>query len=248
MESKSLSLQKSFEGMDVEIIQGENGEPLFELYSTGAALGYSRWTESKGKQYFKIEKTRIDTVMKNGSITGLAHNGQTYLTEEILYDFMLEAKTAKCKSFRKWVTSEVLPSIRNTGGYVAPNIAGTDGYILDLAKSMQLTNQVVNGMLGAITRIETFVQDSIQSKDLQIEETRELIGLRDRNTKVLCNTLKDKLSDLYGTEIAATNPKYKSVRDKIFKENRVYKWEDIPVGDFNKVHSYIDSLDLSQII
>ena len=46
------------------------------------------------------------------------HRDTQFLTEDALYDFMLEAKTDKCKSFRKWVTKEVLPSIRKTGGYV----------------------------------------------------------------------------------------------------------------------------------
>ena len=40
-----------------------------------------------------------------------------YLTEEQLYDFMLEAHTDKCKKFKKWITHEVLPKIRKTGTY-----------------------------------------------------------------------------------------------------------------------------------
>ena len=109
---------KVFEGMEVEIIQDEKGDPIFELYSIGSALGYSRWTESKGRKYFKIEKSRINKIIKNGSISTLARIGKTFLTEDALYDFMLEARTSKCKSFRKWVTNEVLPSIRKHGAYV----------------------------------------------------------------------------------------------------------------------------------
>ena len=56
---------------------------------------------------------------------------------------MFEAKTVKCKAFRKWIAKDVIPSIRKTGGYVAPQIAGKDGYLLNLAQSMQLTNKVV---------------------------------------------------------------------------------------------------------
>lgn len=101
--------------VQVEII---NDEVMFEVYSVGSALGYSRWTESKGKKYFKIEKSRIDTIVKNAEIPTLAHGGQTFITEPQLYDFMLESRTDKCKSFRKWVTNEVLPQIRSTGGYI----------------------------------------------------------------------------------------------------------------------------------
>ena len=104
-----------FEGNEVKIIIGENGEPLFELYSTGMALGYVR-PNSTGKLYPR--KDRIDKTVESAEISTCVHDGHRYLTEEQLYDFMLEARTEKCKPFRKWVTSEVLPTLRKTGGYV----------------------------------------------------------------------------------------------------------------------------------
>lgn len=102
-----------FENSNVEVVI-ENNEPLFELYSVGAALGYS--VVSKGKEYHR--KERINKTIANADIKPVFHDGKLYLTEEMLYDFMLEAKTEKCKPFRKWLVGEVLPSIRKTGGYV----------------------------------------------------------------------------------------------------------------------------------
>lgn len=78
------------------------------------ALGQTK--ESKGILYPR--KDRIEQNLKSADIEPVVHNGQPYLTESMLYDFMLEAKTDKCKSFRKWITNEVLPTIRKTGGYV----------------------------------------------------------------------------------------------------------------------------------
>lgn len=45
-----------FENCKVEIIQDDNGEPLFELYSTGAALG--QVVSAKGKIYPNKKKNR----------------------------------------------------------------------------------------------------------------------------------------------------------------------------------------------
>lgn len=104
----------NFEGNNVEVIVGKNGEPLFEIYSTGMALGHVKI--AKGKAYPR--KDRIDKNIKNAEISTVVHSGQQYITEEQLYDFMLECKTEKCKPFRKWVTHEVLPQIRKTGGYI----------------------------------------------------------------------------------------------------------------------------------
>lgn len=104
-----------FEESQVSMMVDAKGNVLFELYSTGMALGYVE--TKKGKLYAR--KPRIENTVKNAGISTVLHGGEQYLTEEQLYDFMLEAKTDKCKSFKKWITSEVLPTIRKTGGYVS---------------------------------------------------------------------------------------------------------------------------------
>ena len=91
----------NFDGSSVSVIQ-INGEPLFELYSTGAALGYVAKGRN-GKLY--PYKDRIDTVCKNAEISCVSHGVNHYMTESQLYDFMLEARTDKCRAFRKWVTN-----------------------------------------------------------------------------------------------------------------------------------------------
>ena len=102
-----------FEGNSV-IIETINGEPHFEIYSTGVALGYYK-TNSIGKNYPR--KERIDSTIKNAEIAPCVRGVHKYFSESQLYDFMLEAKTEKCKPFRKWIVTEVLPSIRKTGSY-----------------------------------------------------------------------------------------------------------------------------------
>lgn len=44
-------------------------------------------------------------------------NGMKFINESGLYDLILESKKPEAKAFRRWVTSEVLPSIRKTGSY-----------------------------------------------------------------------------------------------------------------------------------
>lgn len=104
-----------FENCNVEIIQNKDGTLLFELFSTGAALGYVVFGKNKNRPL--PNKARILKVLQNAEITGCLHGVNTYLTESELFDFMLEAKTEKVKPFRKWVTQEVLPSINHTGSY-----------------------------------------------------------------------------------------------------------------------------------
>lgn len=103
-----------FEGNNVNVIWDENGNPLFEVYSTGMALGHVK-KNAVGVCYPR--KDRIDENLKKAEITPCVRCGHKYINESQLYDFMLEARTDKCREFRKWVTNEVLPSIRKTGNY-----------------------------------------------------------------------------------------------------------------------------------
>ena len=104
-------LTKQFEDKEVKIILDDNGEPLFELYSIGMALGYVK-KNGVGKEYPK--KDRIEKVMKNAEISGCVQSGHTYLSESEVYDFMFEAHTEPCKAFKKWLSNDVLPQIRQT--------------------------------------------------------------------------------------------------------------------------------------
>lgn len=42
----------------------------------------------------------------------------TFVNEDGLYDVILDSRKPSARAFRKWVTSEVLPQIRRTGGYL----------------------------------------------------------------------------------------------------------------------------------
>lgn len=121
----------NFENNKVEIIN-DNGKPLFEIYSTGMALGYiNKRKNSTGKEYISPYKSRIDKVIKNAEISCVCQGDTQYITEEQLYDFMLEAKTDKCRQFRKWITNEVLPQIARKSNNIVPLKVGEICYYID---------------------------------------------------------------------------------------------------------------------
>lgn len=95
--------------------------------------------------------------------------------------------------------------------------------------------------------VKEIVKDSIMIKDQQIEQTAQLIGLRAKNTRMLVNTLKDKLKELVGYKITAKDYVYEKAKNKLFKEFGVIAWEDIPISQFNSAYSYIDSLEKEDI-
>ena len=114
----------------------KTGLPMFEIYSTGMALGYAK--TAKGKQYPRTE--RIDKTIKIADISTVVHDGQLFMNENQLYDFMFEAHTEKCKPFRKWVVEEVLPMINKTGGYVETDMEEefVNNYLPDLSEETKV--------------------------------------------------------------------------------------------------------------
>jgi len=143
--TNNVQVFNNFEGTNVGIITDENGNVLFELYSTGMALGYVKSNTVKGKTYLQCRKDRVDKTIENADIKPLVHNGLTYLNEEMLYDFMLEARTEKCKAFRKWVTNVVLPTIQKYGAYMTEEVIEktlTDpDFIIQLATQLKTERQ-----------------------------------------------------------------------------------------------------------
>jgi phage antirepressor YoqD-like protein len=135
METSTNRILKKFHTTDIAI-EVINGVPMFELYSTGMALGYVK--TAKNKQYPRTE--RINNIVKKAEISTVVHDGQLFINENQLYDFMIEAHTDKCKPFRKWVVEEVLPMINKTGSYVE---IGTeeefvDNYFPDLSEEVKI--------------------------------------------------------------------------------------------------------------
>lgn len=148
-------------------VVGDNQNPLFNLEDVCFALGYTK--EAKGKLY--LRKERIDKLIKNLEISTVVHNGQQFIGEDSLYDFILEAGTDGARKFRKWVTSEVLPTIRKHGAYMTDEIIEktlTDpDFLIQLATQLKeekhkrlLAEQQIEEQKPLVTFAETCLKSS----------------------------------------------------------------------------------------
>lgn len=109
-----------FENSDIQMIQ-INGIWYFELYSI-EALGQLELQKVKNI-LLKIELIKMP---KMPEIKPVVRNAQPFITEEQLYDLMLETRTDKCRVFRKWLTNEVLPALNHEGTYTMKHEPKTD--------------------------------------------------------------------------------------------------------------------------
>lgn len=102
-----LEIYKNEEFGEIRTVQ-LNNEPMFCLMDICKALEMSN-------------PTMVASRLEEDEVTKFNLGGQTgetnFVTESGLYAVVLRSDKPNAKKFRKWVTSEVLPSIRKTGAY-----------------------------------------------------------------------------------------------------------------------------------
>ena len=109
-----------------------DNEPWFVAKDITDRLGYSngrdavlRIVDDEDKRI--IQKSEIPTLE-------ISNRGLTFINESGLYALVLSSKLPSAKKFRRWITSEVIPSIRKTGTYKTPQ---TFSEALRLAADLQ---------------------------------------------------------------------------------------------------------------
>ena len=93
----------------------EKGEPLFCLTDLCASIGITNSRNVKNR--LEIEDVHQVDTLTAGGIQQTA-----FVTESGMYDVIIRSDSENAKPFRKWVTSEVLPSIRKNGIYATDSV------------------------------------------------------------------------------------------------------------------------------
>lgn len=90
--------------------------PWFVGYDVAKALGY---VKPRNAISVHVDDEDKNTALIQGAIQGgtQGNPNMTIINESGLYSLILSSKLPTAKGFKRWVTSEVLPAIRRTGGY-----------------------------------------------------------------------------------------------------------------------------------
>lgn len=133
----------SFESNQIRVITGDDGEPWFVAADILSVLALDR----KALERLDDDEKGVSSIHTPGG-----EQDMTIVNEPGLYGLVLGSRKPEAKRFKKWVTSEVLPSIRKTGSYsLKPKSA------LELAKE-----QVA--LLEHLERIEYQRDEAIRTK------------------------------------------------------------------------------------
>ena len=129
--SNDLQIFNNNEFGEIRVLEIEN-EPWFVGKDVVTALGYDLKTGTSYTQYIKkyCSKEDIKNYNKETQVQytleldykKLGQRGGLLINEYALYDLTLTSPLPSAKEFKRWVTHDVLPSIRKHGAYMTDNV------------------------------------------------------------------------------------------------------------------------------
>ena len=177
---------KKFEGKEVEIFE-LNGQILFNPYHVGECLEISpegvrkAITRMSGRQVIKLTNSKVT----DSNFRKLHNTGENFLTESGVYKLIFKSKKKEAERFQDWVTDEVLPQIRQTGGYIPTKEEESDEEFLARALLVaQRTLEKKNKELEEKNKVIEEQKPKVEFYDKVLNPTDEENGF----TKLLTTT------------------------------------------------------------
>lgn len=148
-----------------------NNEPMFCLSDICKSLGLSQ--PSKVKERLNEKGVRTIPTLTSGGEQNLL-----YINEPNLYKAIFQSRKESAEHFTEWVTSEVLPSIRKNGGYIAGQETLSDDELL--SKALMVAQKKIDEKNQLIAMQDTRIQEMVPKERfadaVASSETSILIG------------------------------------------------------------------------
>ena len=156
----------------VRILEIEN-EPYFVGKDVAEILGYTNTRKALIDHVDEEDKTSNETLRVNGT-------NLTLINESGLYSLILKSKLPQAKQFKRWVTNEVLPTIRKHGAYMTDEVLKealtSPDFIIRLAtelkeekekrKALEIENNIKSQQIGELKPKADYVDKILKSKSL----------------------------------------------------------------------------------
>jgi prophage antirepressor-like protein len=187
-----------FESHELRVQVDEAGQPWFNASDACAALDLGNPRQALDSHVDSEDVQKMDTLTPGG------RQRQNHVNESGLYALILGSTKDAAKRFKRWVTSEVLPSIRKTGAYSATPVAALPAPTQDRVSSLLLIGDAVAKVPGvkagiAMAATLTCIQENT---GLVIETLRRALPAANEPT---CSHNATQLGKLAGSSAKVTN-------------------------------------------
>ncbi|WP_283705679.1 phage antirepressor [Clostridium perfringens] len=212
-----------FENKPVEVFE-LNGQVLFNPYHVGECLVISpegvrkAITRMSNKQVIKLKNSDVTI----GNIRKLNNAGENFLTESGVYKLIFKSKKKEAEKFQDWVTDEVLPQIRKTGGYIPVNEEMSEAEIM--AKALLISQKTIEKK-DELLKVKTKELEEKNRFLNQISASSNSILVRDvahlatkQNIKIGEKRLWNKLREWGLIQKGSTKPMQRALEQGLFEK------------------------------
>lgn len=212
-----------FEGKEVRTLK-INDEPWFVGKDLATILGYSNTRDALNKHVDSEDKNTV--AIRDGITRG--NPNQTIVNESGMFSLILSSNLPNAKKFKRWVTSEVLPTIRKTGSYQLPQTP---------EERLKLAMEATIHLDERMTNVEKDVDFIKNTSEIDSNQRFKLRKARDRKSVEVCG---GKKSNFY---------KDKNKRRKVFRQLEhdfkdsfvISRYEDLSKKDFDRAINFISN-------
>ena len=226
-------------------------EPWFIAKEVATLLGYEKTKEAVNRHVDELDQKILsyneckelfgqniisdETIENAGDFRGpineppkntinINSQGMKFINESGLYTLIARSDKREARKFQRWVTSEVLPSIRKTGGYNVQQQQLTPSYMIE----------------DRIKRASVWIEEQKQMLQLEAEKA-QLIADNDNLTQVLTDT-SEKLITAIRTKAQINDKRTASLMGKVSGQSRkITKLEN----DLNTANDNINNLTIA---
>lgn len=142
-----------------------NDEPWFVGKDVAQILGYSNPRDALSKHVDDEDKNSV--AIRDGN---KGNPNQTVINESGVYALVFGSKLPSAKKFKHWVTSEVLPTLRKTGGYTMPKtyLEALKAFTAEVEKNemLSLENKIQTQQINELKPKADYTDRILKTTDL----------------------------------------------------------------------------------
>lgn len=155
-----------------------DNEPWFVGKDVAEALEYADTKQAIRTNVSEEDKKHLPKSEFRGcesTTSKINNNGAIVINESGLYSLIISSKLPSAKRFKHWVTSEVLPTIRKTGGYVADENMFINTYLPFADEPTQLLFRTTLHTIQEQNTLIRTQQETIKQQKADLEYKQEMI-------------------------------------------------------------------------
>ena len=216
---------KIFKGQEVEVFE-VNGVILFNPRHVGKILEIS---DSTLRDHLAEMNNNKKIILKNSDVGSidfrkLNNRGETFVTESGVYDLIFKSRKPEAIEFKDWVTDEVLPSIRKTGGYISNAELMVNTYFGSLD---DVRKTLVKGLFENIEEQQKLIveqNNTIENQQAVLEIQAPKVEMYDEFMESDGTYTPTKLGKKLGFRSAQAFNNFLAENNLIFKDKRTGEW------------------------